>query len=473
MTYLMAASATPAVAESSTTATATATGARGGPVIAATSTRSASPAEMARDVTPGPDDREPGWRIVPRVLFFIPRWTFTITTLPFQGLAYLLDRFDLIATFQGIFFDPTLTYGIHPILGVELPFGAAVGVRAVHNDLFGRGESGEVVARFGGLFDQDYALHLDTGRRLGRTRFGLDAGLESIPRLLFFGVGNAERVEASDLESPPVDPFAGGPAVRTAVSRQSWQAQLALTQTVSRDLHVEATATYAADDYGSPRRGDEPDLRDVYEPDPFTFSEVLHLLSGTLTVRWDGRRRAHELVPPAAPSSGWRLGGELAYTAVLNAEPSFLRYGLFSELSIDLHRGTRVLALRLHLSGIGAGVDEVPLFELPSLGGPELLRGYVRGRFRDRHSALAVAEYGFPLNDVLRAFFFCDVGRVYRRLDELTESAPAVAFGGGLTILWWERLVGRLQLGGSREGDLTFTLRFDDTIALRGGRSRW
>lgn len=77
-------------------------------------------------------------------------------------------------------------------------------------------------------------------------------------------------------------------------------------------------------------------------------------------------------------------------------------------------------------------MGDVPFRDLASLGGPERMRGYYEGRFRDKASLSAEEEYRFPLWRRLRGAFFGSVGNVGKDFDQILKTSKKFAVGGGV-----------------------------------------
>ncbi|MDX1686024.1 MAG: BamA/TamA family outer membrane protein [Saprospiraceae bacterium] len=108
------------------------------------------------------------------------------------------------------------------------------------------------------------------------------------------------------------------------------------------------------------------------------------------------------------------------------------------------------LALMAYLSST---VGDVPFQELSLYGGPNLARGYVRGRYRDRTMALLQLEYRFPIYSRFRGVAFTSVGNVGPDVAKLFD-AVKFNYGVGLRFLLSkdDRIYLRLDYGRSFEG---------------------
>ncbi|HEY6562515.1 MAG TPA: BamA/TamA family outer membrane protein [Polyangiaceae bacterium] len=127
----------------------------------------------------------------------------------------------------------------------------------------------------------------------------------------------------------------------------------------------------------------------------------------------------------------------------------------------------RVFVLSLGVAGATpwSSASEIPLHTLPTLGRTTRLRGYAKGRFRDRAAWWSTVEYRYPVFDFddtgvgLSSTLFVDVGRVGGGVRELTQTPVRVSAGAGLRGESAEGFIFRGQVGFSEEGvEFTFTL---------------
>jgi outer membrane protein assembly factor BamA len=97
---------------------------------------------------------------------------------------------------------------------------------------------------------------------------------------------------------------------------------------------------------------------------------------------------------------------------------------------------------------------DVPFLDLSTLGNDDILRGYPKNRFRDRHFAATQLEYRFPLWWRFGAVAFAGVGDVYGPSSELTIKNLKYSIGTGLRFVVdpAERLNIRLDYGYGTEG---------------------
>ena len=106
--------------------------------------------------------------------------------------------------------------------------------------------------------------------------------------------------------------------------------------------------------------------------------------------------------------------------------------------------------------------NDTPVLELSSLGGPELLRGYQEGRFRDRHAVFGQVEYRWQALERIGLVFFGGIGEVFDEVSEIELGDAKYSLGTGLRlkIVKSENLNIRIDfaLGLGRETDQNFYL---------------
>lgn len=100
------------------------------------------------------------------------------------------------------------------------------------------------------------------------------------------------------------------------------------------------------------------------------------------------------------------------------------------------------------------GFGEIPLLDLSTAGNDDLLRGYPKNRFRDRHFTGSQVEYRFPLFWRLGMVAFAGAGDVFSNTNELSLKHLKYSVGTGLrfAVNPAERLNIRIDYGHGREG---------------------
>ncbi len=175
------------------------------------------------------------------------------------------------------------------------------------------------------------------------------------------------------------------------------------------------------------------------------------LIRSTRDSQWRPRRGTRfELTEESFPGS---MNGKFEYHA-FTADARAYR-NIFGDYN--------VLAGRLSWRGTAGDGDRIPWWDLPGAGGRDSLRGFWEGRFRGRSAAVANGEYRFhivkiaiPLlkyrpRIVLDGNVFCDAARVFTGDDKDPTRDWHWGAGGGFRLITGPNLMGRLDIGFSRE----------------------
>ncbi|WP_345220448.1 BamA/TamA family outer membrane protein [Hymenobacter koreensis] len=166
---------------------------------------------------------------------------------------------------------------------------------------------------------------------------------------------------------------------------------------------------------------------------------------------------------PFSPTRGWyaewtmhnfgrALGSQFRYTEYLFDMRRYLRLPRQSTLGLQ--------AVGHFTSGT------VPLLELPRLGGPTIMRGFVQGRYRDQQLWSMQAEYRYPLNRFLVGAVFASAGGVAASVPDFAWNNTRYAGGGGLRVLLNRKknLYARLDQAFTSNGTSNFYFRVMDAF---------
>ena len=201
-------------------------------------------------------------------------------------------------------------------------------------------------------------------------------------------------------------------------------------------------------------------------PDTLTGFDGARSLYSELELRWDDRGGASRWEPPSILSLGGVTGLYVGRHHRLDGGTDYWRVGFDVQQLIRISSGPKVLLLRAHGEGVSKGVEDVPFFELPSLGGSRFLRGYPRDRFRDRVAFVGSAEYQWDLLRTFSAGLFVDVGRVYRTVHHLELDDLRLGYGAELHWFGEKSLWLRAAVASSIDGGLEVFLSFDPVTDL-------
>ena len=94
----------------------------------------------------------------------------------------------------------------------------------------------------------------------------------------------------------------------------------------------------------------------------------------------------------------------------------------------------------------------VPFYLLSTLDWKNQLRGFERGRFRDKAYVIFNFEYRFPIWDVIEGTMFVDTGKVFNGIDNFNVDDWRYSVGGGINFFFRDFILMSLQAGHGGEG---------------------
>ena len=206
-------------------------------------------------------------------------------------------------------------------------------------------------------------------------------------------------------------------------------------------------------DFNEISEGKDKDQRSTTDPLPNQdlppgVEEEIPIGRLQIGLRYDSKNR------PGNPSKG--IDASLA--AGIFQELDDDQFGFWkvsADLTTYIHLFyNRVLALRVAGELREPFSDrEIPFYYLSELGRQETIRGFKRGRFRDRHMVLASAEYRYPIWRMADAILFVDVGQVAHDIfNDLSSDNFEVGYGGGIRFWGEEGLITSFVIGKSDDG---------------------
>jgi hypothetical protein len=386
-------------------------------------------------VAPEDDSDDPG-RIALQSILFIPRALTFVIFAPVRGALWLLETYEIPELLIDVFYNDDRTFGVFPTLMVESGFGVGGGLRMVARDILAEGTRFKLSGAYGGRFKQTYKAELSTGTLIADWFvMGLEGRYEDRPKDHQFGIG------------------ADAPDEEHRVQRERAQGILYATFLPTHYLRFTLSGLYSHWNIGNSE--EEPGVN------VDRFRSPIDLAYQELFIEIDTRKPAHAMIFDSTPSHGFYLGGSVGATEILS-DPSanYWCWSVEGEWLIDLMHGNRVLALGAYVESVAGTLSEVPLVELPKLGGPEILRGYDRDRFQDRALTLVTAEYRFPISGHALGYVFVDAGRVFRTLEDFSFDNWRLGFGGGFDLFTRSTELLRVQAAGSKDGDFHVNLVF-------------
>jgi hypothetical protein len=406
------------------------------------------------------------WLWTQRALFLLPRMVFNAVMAPPRLAAWAFDRYSVEQYFQRTFFNREGTIGAYPFVDYEAGFGATWGLVFTDEDHLPLGVQTKASARFGGRAGQTFQFEARTGPPVGGlVRLRVVGRYEHETRDQYFGIGNQDSGSIDDIIMPVA---ATEVAVKSRYRHQDVVASFDATFWPKDRLRLRLSSRFLARDYNP--SGANADLvhpiEDIYLTDQLVgyqsglrnfYSEVRGII--------DLRRIVADYHNPPVYGAGWLISGSVgAAFGVSDAPSRHGRYSLDVRKYLSLYRGDRVLVLRTLLVGVFGDQDRIPFDALPFLGGRRFLRGYPSQRFRDLVSALATAEYQYPINHYVGGYLFVDTGRVFPQLRDLELADLRLGYGAGLDYRSPKGTLARLAVSSSIDGGIFFNLGFESTL---------
>ena len=201
-----------------------------------------------------------------------------------------------------------------------------------------------------------------------------------------------------------------------------------------------------------------PPIQSRYLPGQLPgLDDRLHHLEAALLLR------ALFVDVPGSPVHGNRSLIRLGYKRSIDDDDfSHFQFMIHTEQFFELFY-RRTLSLRLGTDWrFAPGPDQIPFYNLASLGGNERLRGYRRGRFRDQGVIFTAATYKYPIWKLLDGELFYETGRTFHQPNDFTLEGWKYSWGAGLR-LWVPRglIFEQLVALSAEETRLIFTFKAD------------
>ena len=251
--------------------------------------------------------------------------------------------------------------------------------------------------------------------------------------------------------------FGLGPDARfkdeTTFTQEQMSAEVSLGADLPSNVTIKALVGYDYTDIEDGRNRTLPSITDQYtEASLPSIEEQVDMIHVQLALTKDSKNR------PGNPTRGYEVSLSGGWHQQLGDD----RFG-FTKYAVDMAKYLhlvydRVLVLRM----AGEITDpsenrKIPFYYLSELGRRETIRGFKRGRFRDRDMLLASVEYRYPIRKTstngIDFLFFADAGQVSPDLmREASMNAFQTGFGFGLRV--WDEggVVAKLEAAKSVDG---------------------
>jgi hypothetical protein len=394
--------------------------------IASAATAAPVPGDESGLVAGDHEESSTGTEIA-RGALWVPKKLFQLIALPFRGFVWVYDRYQLNDWYYRIFYTRDRQISVVPVLQYRTGLGLTAGLRFESRNTFGDHEYLTAAYSYGGTHRMRSDVSLNSGMRFDPVVLRIGGNFDRFDPLPFYGIGNFG--DLSPVPAMPVQPTAL--AVRTDYRYEEARAELSADWRLFDDLYIAGRGSWAriATSPTQKRRS----IEDVYDANVTGFDDTLSHIYGEGEVRLDRRHRARPPWETTMYTTGGMVRGFAGYLHQLDEGSDFWHYGIDLQEFVHLSLAPRMLVFRLWGEGVTGGIDDVPFYELPYLGG-DFLRGYDFARFRDRLSAVGSVEYVWDLSRFADASLFAETGRVWRSWDALTLDDLRADFGLGLTL---------------------------------------
>ncbi len=369
---------------------------------------------------PGVDPEDIGL-FVPRVVLTAPRLVFKLLFLPLQVLIEEGEKHKVAERTVDLLYNDARTAAILPTASFLTSYGLTFGLQAFDNNLGGHGEKASVSVLGGGMYSLAGQLQFQADRLFGSRAWVESRVLyERRPQMLFQGVGDEDEPSQA-----PGDPRATHLRTRFRENRFLALQRIGYTIGDEQTFQIGLLSIFNHRTFGSKQANDDPSIEKVYDT-----SQLPGFDNGATTLEIDAN-----VVIDTRNNKGFASSG--AYIeAFAGGVPRFREFGYFHQgLAMtgffNLYRQTRVLVLRGVIEGVEGPTERIPFSELPQLGGPQRLRGYRLGRFRDEKAAVVTVEYLYPIHANISGALFVDAGRVGHSYDKLVSNLGDVRLGVG------------------------------------------
>jgi outer membrane protein assembly factor BamA len=236
---------------------------------------------------------------------------------------------------------------------------------------------------------------------------------------------------------------------RTSFSHQYTSADFAIGSDLNSNMTVNLLLGVNYNNILRGKDNDYPSITEIYS------ENTLHGLEKYLGFGWLGlsisldSRNQKELT-----TAGWEGQSSFVVYEQLNFD-QFRFWKMIADFRRYIHLfHKRTLVLRLATELTGALQNkQIPFFNLSELGRHETIRGFNRGRFRDKDMILGSLEYRYPIWRSLSVMLFFDTGQVSSKiLEDFTLQKLRFGYGPGLRFQTRDKLLLKMEFGFSEDG---------------------
>jgi hypothetical protein len=334
------------------------------------------------------------WRLLPQVLLFPLRGLVWLIGAPVGAALRMEDRDHPMRHVVNFFTWNDGQRALRPAFYYSTIYVPEFGLRYYDHLTLGVDTNLAVTATVGGAHYVYSALTVEPTRTTGPMGVVVDLVFDRRGDLLYNGLGSHT--------------FSGAPAARYLMNGLEARLGLRLRPLPWLALFTTITTGFKRFDNGD-RVGGDPGIVFVYDT-----TTIPGFTQGTTFVR-PGASLVVDLHDNAARhSSGLLVQASFDYTHGIGGDTaSYWRLNALAAVPINLWAHTHVLWLQAATAVTWPHERSLPFSELPTLGGPDNLRGFRFQDFRDYTSFYATAEYRWPMWMWVDGALFVDYGGVF------------------------------------------------------------
>ena len=384
------------------------------------------------------EEQEPYKKTAGEVLVAIPGQILLIPVRILEGIAWgTIKLYEQPATQYLLQFESPRVFGAYPVAGYGSNPGLKLGLVLYNNRLLRDHDR----FRIKGTYSTHKYQHYEAYYRSRRLR---DAGLgfqvlaryRKRPRESFYGFGQESSADEEVNFTKEISYFRGDLA---------WQ----FGSSINIDGQVSYSAINISDGQDPNLPGDIDSILVMYGGTPADVRPTRFWTFG-LNLLWDARNVRGQ------PTRGWYGTLGTSYNRGVDKSPDleYWRTRLDLRYYLELFR-KRTLILRglVNLVDKPSDAPDLPFYLFSDLGGLDDLRAYRTNRLVDHDAVFGMAEYRYPIWDVIDAFVFFEAGHVYEKIgDEFSLRGWRTSYGFGFQTWHPESVLARTQVAFGAEG---------------------
>lgn len=315
---------------------------------------------------------------------------------------------------------------------------SGAGLKLYQKDILSRNSKAEISASAGPRYRQKYQIAF-TGINLFResVHANISVGYYLYPDERFYGIG-PNSSDDEDNESN--------------YSHEQSSIWFGLGSKLSDKFDLSTLLTIENNSILNGKDNDDPSTMEMY-----SIAELPGLESEVWLIGTEVRLCFDSRNIQGNPSSGREISLEGGiFRQIENHDYSFWKASINIKQYIHLFYG-RSIMFRIAGEMTEPLSDKViPFYYLSELGRSETIRGFSRGRFRDRDMMFGAIEYRYPImkrrQSNIDAFLFVDAGQVAADIiNDIESDDIQIGFGGGIRLWSSESESLKLFIGKSKE----------------------